>query len=223
MKVKGVKNILKGFTLIEVLIVITIIVLIGAISVPVATRMINRGKATAAAKAMKDVNAAMNAYHEDYAYLPTADITITTTADSGSTSKDNPTDAADADATTAGFRQLIGALTGEETGNERRIKYLELDDCVDADNASCRNGITRAVDPDPNDDIQPAAHGILDPWGKGYFIQYDLDRDGSVVIGSTAGAYSGNTVNLGGFKVLMISAGADGSFDDDDTDIKSWE
>ena len=208
MKAKHINH--KGFTLIEILVVISIIAVITSIAIPVALRTINASKETVATTVMKDINSAINDYKQDYFAIP---VGITLTQESGFTSATSPADQTAAVATN-GFDEFIAALTGETTGNARGKRYLQINDCKSPDNTNCREGITR--------DNSDNAHGILDPWGKPYFIQLDSDLDHTVeLIGAPGTGYNGETKNLASNYAYLICGGRDREFTIEDTDVVS--
>ncbi len=216
MKAKHINH--KGFTLIELLVVIGIIAVIASISIPVSLRALNIARETVASTAIKDINAAINDYKDDYYAIP---VGIMLNQESALTSDSDPTDQTAAVATNC-FDKFIAALTGETAGNEREKRYLQMNDCKSPDDASCREGLTR-------DAAGGVAHGILDPWGNPYFIQLDSDLDNTVTLAinstgitGTTG-YEGEIRNLGGNYAFLISGGRDTMFTMEDTDVVSHE
>lgn len=203
----------KGFTLVELLVVIAIIVGVSALSIPVGMRMINTAKETVASSAMKEVTAAIGAYKEDYFAVP---VGITLSPEYALTSAQDPASQTAAVATN-NFDTFIAALTGEETGNQRRKPYLKMDDCESPDDANCREGITR--------DGGGIPHGILDPWGNPYFIQLDTDLDNSVTVNInpviTGTDHHDEIINVTSSYAYMICGGRDQKIEKKETDVTS--
>ena len=199
----------KGFTLVEILVVIAIIATVAAVAIPIGTRVYNNARATEAKTAMKQFDVAMNLYHQSHGSL---NFGFDYTEESGFTSVEDPSDQTKAIATN-NHDQLIAALTGDGDGTRTRVKYLKLQSATDPDSDSVANGITR--------DANNVAHGLLDPWGQPYYVQVDLDYDNIITLGSDAGSHANTVVNLGGSHYLLISKGADGTFGTDD-DVFSY-
>ena len=63
----------KGFTLIELMIVIAIIIILAAIAIPNYLRMTNRAKVSAIESDLKSLATALEAYNTDWAGYPTGD------------------------------------------------------------------------------------------------------------------------------------------------------
>ena len=196
----------RGFTLVELLVVIAILAVLAAVAVPIIMRVGDSGRAASATSAMKDV------LHSSRAYLK-AHGTIEYYAPiggdgSGKTSADDPADS-NAAVATNGFNVYFAGLCGDSSGSKNRITYLKLGDVKEADNG-IYYGLTR--------DNAGVAHVLLDPWGSPYFIQADMDYNDQITVAAGAGAkLSGTTVQAqSGSRLFLLSAGPDKEFGTED-------
>ncbi|MEM3423748.1 MAG: prepilin-type N-terminal cleavage/methylation domain-containing protein, partial [Nitrososphaeria archaeon] len=71
--IAGGENVKKGFTLIELMIVIAIIIILAAIAIPNYARMQDRAKISAVQSDMKSISTALEAYFTDWGQYPTGD------------------------------------------------------------------------------------------------------------------------------------------------------
>ena len=76
MKTRKQINKQKGFTLVEMLVVIAIVGILAAILVPVVGRAMTKAKVATAKKEMADIILAIQAYRKEYSRWPTPDITL---------------------------------------------------------------------------------------------------------------------------------------------------
>lgn len=140
----------KGFTLIELLVVMAIIAVLASVSFSPIISFINKGKLTEAASVANDFETAIEAFNQEYTYLPFVD--STPESDEEGFESDNANGAA-----------FIEVLMGtEEEVNDKQIEYFVPK--VAKNNAS---GIL--------DDGT-----VLNPWGDAYIIRLDYDGDGSI-------------------------------------------
>ena len=196
----------RGFTLVELLVVIAILAVLAAVAVPIIMRVGDSGRAASATSAMKDVLHASRGYLKAHGSLEF--YTALAADGAGKTSADDPATAADAKATD-GYDVLIAGLCGDSSGSKNRIKYLKLSDAKEAD-VGIYDGLTRNASDVP--------HGIVDPWGNPYFIQADKDFDEMITVANGAGAKLGgtNVQAQGGSGLFMLSAGPDKEFGTED-------
>ncbi len=189
----------KGFTLIEILVVVAIIGTLAAISFPIGKSMINRGKAKDTQLRMKEFVTAMNAFNEDNGHLPfpgdkypTNDVTL-----SGEK-----------------LRQVVRILLGNDYqnadfdgGNKKGKKYLDMPTAKGG-----KNGLEFYKDG------KGLPRSIWDAWGEGFYIRVDYNLDNKLKQWHT----SDTDQLVEGHTVIMLSRGGDRKKNGDD-DVFSWK
>ena len=178
----------KGFTLVELLVVIGIIATLGALSYGPILKTIENANVVKSQKVCKDLVAAVDSFQLEYGYLPftgtipTADTAIIT------------------DNTNIAF---INVLMGSDTSvNTKGISYF------DADQADGPNdGLVIDANGDPE--------SLLDKWGNPYHILLDYDGDGTIALSSlltnrVAPAYADPRRTQ---TAIALSPGSDSTFD----------
>ncbi|MCC5849686.1 MAG: prepilin-type N-terminal cleavage/methylation domain-containing protein [Verrucomicrobia bacterium] len=170
----------KGFTLIEMLVVIAIIAILAGLLFPAITRALESAKRSRAASETRTIASAVELFFDDYSYLPVPKSEQGFPPGTGSIDdyqENNP-----AYFNQDESRRIIQVLMARETGlpanwqglNPRQKIYLS------------------------GEEIQ--ANGtFLDPWGEQYWIKLDRDYDGKIEFLSQPEQYRA--------RVLVISSG----------------
>lgn len=143
-----------AFTLIEMLIVITIIGILAGISVPVVGGVMERARKLKALSTIKDLQVAFKSYQTEYNRYPstaTASDTVATT-----NASDN-------------FVSILQAQTAGDPLNPRGIKFVDLPLGKSFRAGQFRGGL---------DDSSPA--GLFDEWGQPYQVTLDTNYDEKV-------------------------------------------
>ncbi len=144
----------KGFTLVELLVVIAIIAGLAAVSTPVIIKVKEKAKKVSAINACKAVEVAVNAFENDYNYLPFV---------GSSPSGDN----------TSGLeshRDIMNVLTGlDEQVNFKRKAYFEYNEAKGGA-GSYFDGLH----------LVASQARLFDPWGNPYLLFFDYDLDGAI-------------------------------------------
>lgn len=213
----------QGFTIVEILVVIAIVGMLAAISIPIGIRVYNSGMETKAEAHMKKFILACDAFERDHG-------SITYTVKIGGDSAQGLSDCCVLTSRT-GFDEVtdqnsgmtrgssnshwfIRALVGGEDSasfSKNGKRYLTIEN-VKEDYTG--GGITRNANGE--------AEGMLDPWGHSYVLIIDYSYDHEVTEDSNyLGKYKDKTINLGSSHVGLLSAGSDGKLGTDD-DIVSW-
>lgn len=143
-----------AFTLIEMLIVITIIGILAGISVPVVGGVMERARKVKVLSSIKDLQVAIKSYQTEYNRYPS-----TTTS-------------SDTDATTDASNGLIGTLqaqTASDPLNPRNIKFVDLPLGKSFKGGEFRGGLDANTPP-----------GLFDEWGQAYRVIMDTNYDEKV-------------------------------------------
>jgi len=195
----------RGFTLVELLVVITIIIVLAAAGFAGAMKAMAKAKSTKAHAALTAVEQAVNQFYNEYGRLPamnnaTADAQYETTLEDG--------------------KKLLEPLlakedtaSGSTVQNPKQLSFLSVPDGKIKGTGGI-DGLVYEVG------SSSKVRGLYDPWGRPYKIMLDNDYDEELTL--TVG---GTTKNLHGRRVAVWSLGADGKSDDPKTaadDVKNW-
>jgi len=187
-------SIKKGFTLIEVLVVIAIIATFAGISYSVGRTMFDRSKEKESQLRMQELITAINDFEKDHNSLPYT----------GSSYPNSETQIAGSN-----LKDLLEVLLDQESAtdkqNKKSKKYLSMPTAK-----SDKNGIIYNTSGD--------AENILDGWGEDFHIIIDYDLDSKIE--QSFSTDTNTTVN--GHRVIMISGGADRQANGKD-DVYSWK
>ena len=166
----------KGYTLVEILVVIAIIAVMAAVAYPIIMRQMESGNVAKAKSAARDLDTAIDTYAKDNSnMLPLPD----------GVTADPDADGALNTMTDSNFVQiLMGAQDG--VNNPRGKRYFEAPTA----NSAGEYGIVFGTD--ANGDA--AIEGLADPWGRGYFVMLDYDADGIVNPNSIDGSFEDREV-----------------------------
>ena len=181
----------KGFTLVELLVVISIIATLGALSYGPIMKQIENSQVLKATKVCNDLVAAIDNFQIDYGYLPYEGAAYV------------PTDALIETDATAGI-DFLNVLIGNNINiNDRGISYF------DADQA---DGVTDGLVLNQAGNIL----SLVDKWGNPYSILLDYDQNGMIslaplTIEEDAGRYDADRQTT---SAVVLSPGRDGLFDD---------
>jgi prepilin-type N-terminal cleavage/methylation domain-containing protein len=207
----------RAFTLVELLVVISIIVILGAIAFPVAQGALERAKKTQAKNDLVQLVTAVNAFYTEYGKYPLP----------GAATK-APDDYWIVDSSIGDLCNVLRATgfswdASPHNLNPRRIVFLNIPYAKDA--SKPKNGIAPSG---------PNAGKYYDPWGYTYRLRIDWDYDNQLVNPYTQGA-GGSPVSAG---VIGYSIGRDGTSgadsntgrrsvggtkNPDDDDVLSWQ
>lgn len=172
----------KGFTLVELLVVVAIIAILAGIGIPIMLRQIEKAKIVKTKELMNAIETAADDYFDDHNLLYLGNL-----ADGESlnadvryvTSSNEEVPLTDTTATSATASPNLGlyfeALLGERVGEEGILSntekvYLGVKDAVDN-----KYGIVR---------VGGSFRGIVDAWGCGMAVYIDLDDNEEVIIPS---------------------------------------
>ena len=183
----------RAFTLLELLVVLSIIGVLAAIATPVTGRVINQARKTECNQQISNLITAINGYQLEYGHIP-----INTGGGSESTIlKTN----------NGNGRELIKCLIGEDNatfGNPRGITFLEP-----KHTESQKGGW----------DSTAGSEGLYDPWGNPFEILLDQDFDKSIM--PTPLDEANTTVVRR--EILILSRGRKNDIDEVEDDLFSWK
>jgi prepilin-type N-terminal cleavage/methylation domain-containing protein len=155
-----------GFTLIEILMVVAIIFVLGAIAFPVIVRQVHKGNEARALSMIKDIEVAVSLYAQDNHDLLPLPLDAEEDIDDDSI--------IDTDTDIYFIRALLGYSEGMNNGGGK----IYFGSAFDTQNDGY------GIQLDGNND----AVGFTDPWGVGYKIIADYSGDGEIVPNSIAPA-----------------------------------
>lgn len=188
-----------GFTLVELLVVITIIAVLAGAGFAAATGAIQKAKKTTALSAATGLETAVTNFHTEYGGMP-ADM------------DEDTVEAGEATTTVDGLK-IINVLLALEADtvtnplNPRAIKFLTA-----KEGKGSRDGL---IYNSTNTEVT----GFFDPWGGPYRIVLDGDYDDKIIVKPTGS----DSKTLNGRKVAVWSEGADYLDDKKLTDdVKTW-
>lgn len=154
----------RGFTLVELLVVIVIIGSLIAISAPIIIRQLGKGKEARALQQMRDMETALFDYQEDNhglyprstGYAPTLDDVFDTSQAQG-----------------IYLIEILRGASGVTAGgspldNKNSKKYLEIKETTE----------------DAGYGVVAATGHLLDPWSRPYYLIFDGDADEEVIVDS---------------------------------------
>ncbi len=157
MKLRSFSGYKRGFTLIEILLVMAIIAILVSIAYPVITSKLVEAKRTESRKHCSDIERGIKDFYEDYSSWPVKNEGAISDSGRGTTIRTTERDPAD----------LITILYGKERGenriNEKKNQYITgtlVETKVD--------GIYRRGD----------SYGYYDPWGEAYYVEITHNVDG---------------------------------------------
>ncbi|MEY3394781.1 MAG: hypothetical protein RL346_1017 [Verrucomicrobiota bacterium] len=189
-----------GFTLVELLVVIVIIMVLAGLSFSVGSGMMQRARKTAAQQVVNNIATSVEQFYSEYNLLP------------------DPKEGTDEDNVSSPFETnetdgitLLEILSGlENQQNERKLRFLNV---KEADKGN-RDGII----------FSPAGDeiiGLFDPWGEPYYVILDYDYDDRLEF-SPSSAYN-YEAKLNSKRVAVFSLGTDSPTDAQRKDlVKSW-
>ncbi len=184
----------KGFTLIEILVVIAIIAILASISYGPIIEFMEKGKEAEAKKVAKDFQIAITTFQEDY---------------DGNLPYDGTYPDEDTNLTSNNVN-FLAVLMGAESANDINEKEKPYFTGKNAQNK--RNGFVL------NGEV---IQGFVDHWGNPYTMRLDYDADKEIdtaLITSPTGVYTGKQ-RIG--TAIVATPGKDNVFNDE-KDIKSW-
>jgi prepilin-type N-terminal cleavage/methylation domain-containing protein len=152
MMTKGKTRLCRGFTLIELMVVISIIAVLASLSVPVIGRALLSSKRSKAQTEVASLATAIRAYFNEYSRFPHQSLGTAEYLDGNSD-----------------LINVLRAIDGEGNSqhgfNRKRIVFLEVSD------ASLSRNSDGEVEANPD---------MVDPWGQPYRVVVDINFSGSI-------------------------------------------
>jgi general secretion pathway protein G len=194
MKTRPARRANRGFTLVELLVVISIIVVLAAMSFGAANMAINKAKKLQTSNDAMGLQTALNNYYTEYSKLP----------DFGMTGDEAQTDGQTG-------AELLTILLGKEEvtddmQNKKQITFLT----AKVNKNKNKGGLVYS-----NGGSGSTPEGLYDAWGNPFYLKFDDDYDGEINDPLT----QGNIVREK--QVIVYSYGQDGKLGNGD-DIKTW-
>lgn len=184
-----------GFTLVELLVVITIIAVLAGAGFAAITSTLNRAKKTKALNTITAIEVAVNTFYSEYSSMP-KEISTDTQVDTGDVS----------------FLNILLGLEGNGANvlNTRSLKLLS----VEEGKSEKKGGLIYNTG-------GTTVRGLYDPWGGTYEVMLDGDHDDSV----TPAPVGGGGRRLNGRRSAAWSNGADGVNGGGTAadDVKNWQ
>jgi prepilin-type N-terminal cleavage/methylation domain-containing protein len=175
----------RAFTLIEILVVMTLIAILVGIGVPAFTSVMEQARKTQAKNEEQQIVAAINAFYTDYGQYPlvTADTTINKTSTPSNSNLFFT------------LRAVSGGVNLNNAVNTRAIVFIQPP--VSKDQNNPRSGIKSST----------TDSTWYDPWGSPYNVMIDGNYDNSLANPYTGDNPGGATLYLG---VIVWSFGKNG-------------
>lgn len=174
----------KGFTLVELLVVIAIIATLATMAMPAILGALLKAKITTAKNICVSVESAVDRFENDYSYLP-----FDGTGDAGN----SPT----TDEEVRSDSGLMAVLAGvEDDINYKKSPFFSLPEPKGSSESSYKDGM--------HIDKEAKTAMLYDAWGEPYYLVLDYDLDGAI----DHPFKSDEKVN--GKKVLVFSTGPEG-------------
>lgn len=192
------KSLLKGFTLVELLVVIAIIAVLAGLAFPAVNSVIRSAKRTESEKVASDITFAIDAFRDDYDYLPYA----------GGSTPDTDTKII----TNNG--DFLEVLMGEDdTINPNNKKYFSAQ--------NSKNGINGIIYSGTGDEVE----AMKDSFGNHYEILVDYDLDDKLNPSTINAQFSEEEI-VRSKSVIIGTPGANEAWDNadwkDSWAVKSW-
>ena len=200
MKIPTLNRPFRGFTLVELLVVIAIIAVLAAMGFAGAQAALNRAKKMKARKICVTMDQAVLGFYDDYGHMPglgdaNADRELVTDIDAGI--------------------QLVTILLGyekdsDEMENPKKVRFFEA-----PEGKSKRDGIQYGAG------SGNTVEGLFDPWGEPYRVLLDGDYNEQLKNPFTG---TGNSAILRGKRVVTYTYGKNATNDNGSgDDVASWK
>ena len=191
MKIQVKRNFRRGFTLVELLVVVVIIAVLASIGFAVSLGALQRARMVTSLSSATNVANAVEAFYSEYNLLP-APVAGAPDADNTPAYKTDANDGID-------ILEVLSRLEADndDMQNERKINFLSL---KEADKGN-RDGIVFNSTGD-------AVTGLFDAWGQPFYMVIDYDYDGRLDFDVETTGYSYN-VKLNNKHIAVYSLGAD--------------
>jgi prepilin-type N-terminal cleavage/methylation domain-containing protein len=194
MKTRPARRANSGFTLVELLVVISIIVVLAAMSFGAANMAINKSKKLQSSNDAMGLQTALNNYYSEYSKLP----------EFGMSGDEAQTDGQSGS-------ELLTILLGKEEvtddmQNKKQITFLN----AKVNKNKKKGGLIYS-----NGGSGATPEGLYDAWGNPFYLKFDDDFDQEI----TDPLEQGNIIR--NKQVIVYSYGQDGKMGGGD-DIKTW-
>jgi prepilin-type N-terminal cleavage/methylation domain-containing protein len=187
-----------GFTLVELLVVITIIAVLAGAAAPMAMSAIQKAKKMRALNTCMGIASAVNSFYTEYGAMPR----------DGMESDTEVNTKTDLDF----LKVLLGTETESTLLNTRAIKFLNVEEGKgNKDGLMYVSGSAGQIT------------GLYDPWGGPYLVMLDGDYDEEIKVTPSGGT---KTTTLHGRRVAVWTNGADGVSGKGGKvadDVKTWK
>ncbi len=202
MKTTSYSSSSKGFTLVELLVVVAIIAVLASATFAIGPAMMNRARKVSAQASASSINNAIEMYYTEYSALPT------TTANNAS-----PTEVALTTSVGGTGVDIIKVLSGEDllSQNPRKMRFLTGKEAKNG-----RDGFIYSGN---------LVTAMLDPWGQPFYILMDYDYNEllSVRIATPKSSPTTTVIPLRGRRAAVYSLGVDRATDASATSlVKTW-
>ncbi|MFT4177004.1 MAG: prepilin-type N-terminal cleavage/methylation domain-containing protein [Luteolibacter sp.] len=184
-----------GFTLVELLVVISIIAILAAAGFAAGNSAMNRARKVTAQAAASAVESAVNSFYSDYGSLP----------DDGSDQKEGGSlFTTDGGPGLSVLRALLAIEKGDELRNPKKVRFLNV-----KEGKAKKGGL---IYTQSGDDVV----GLFDPWGNPYIMALDTSYEERLTFNRGT-----RSERLNGRRVAVFSAGADKKLGTND-DVLTW-
>lgn len=144
----------RGFTLVELLVVIAIIAVLATLAAPALLNVLKKGKITKAANICHTLELAVDNFEQEYSYLPY----VGDTPPANDTSVRSDTD----------IMTILAGIDSEH--NPKKIRFFETDTPKGSNESTYADGMH----------VSNTAAKLYDPWGEPYYLVFDYDLDGEI-------------------------------------------
>ncbi len=191
----------KGYTLVEILVVMAIIGTLAGISVPLVNGFLNRGRVSSAATVASSIHTGFTDYYNDYSRYPGSSDPDSRNGGAGRDEDGIPFDS------TEGNEIAAIAIGLDQLQNPKQKNYLTT---LPSTDTRARPGLYYNNQPNTPD------FTIFSPWGQPFFIQFDQNYDGEI-----RPSVSKNQKIVKDIPIIVWTHGPDKNLGTQD-DVKTW-